>query len=89
MTMPTMTITLSEADSRFILEALQTLHTQWMHINRTSTDEDEQADYGMDAIVLEMTREKFERGAVKTFGENVKNFSRAPIPVSSVPASKP
>jgi hypothetical protein len=74
-----MTVTLTEADSRFILEALQDMYARWMEINRTSTDEDEQAEYGMDAVVLNMTREAFEHCAVDAFGEGVKNFSREPI----------
>ena len=74
-----MTITLSEADARFMLEALQTMRDRWMEINRTSIDEDEQAEYGMDAAVLEMTREKLEEAALRTFGPRVKEFSREPI----------
>ena len=79
MNMPTMNITLSEADARFILEALQTLENQWLKINHTTTDEDEQAEYGMDAIVLGMTREKFEAIALEAFGPHVRNFSRQPL----------
>lgn len=79
MNMPTMTISLGEADARFILEALGELYAKWSEINRTSTDEDIQAEYGMDAIALDATRKIFECEAVKRFGPGVKNFSREPL----------
>ena len=47
-----MTTTLSDRDTRFILEALHEMHEKWLKINQTTDDEDEQAEYGMDAIVL-------------------------------------
>ncbi len=77
--MNTLTITLSDRDARLILEALHEMYEKWSNINQTSTDEDEQAEYGMDAIVLDMTREKFEEEAVKVFGPNITNFSREPF----------
>jgi hypothetical protein len=84
--MKTLTITLTDADTRFILEALRDMHEKWLTINRTTTNEDEQADYGMDAIVLDMTREKLQQDAVKAFGLNITNFSREPIATASSPA---
>ena len=63
------------------------MKAQWSHINRTSTDEDEQADYGNDLISLGMTVENFEAAAVEVFGPGVKNFSRAPAGSSSAVTS--
>ena len=79
MTVPVLNVTLYERDARFILESLEALEKQWRHINQTSTDEDVQAEYGMDAAVLQMTREEFEDAAVKVFGPGIKNFSRVPF----------
>lgn len=79
MKMLTMTISLGEADARFILEALDELYAKWSEINRTSTDENVQAEYGMDAIALRTTLKIFEQEAVKQFGLGVKNISREPL----------
>ena len=76
---PTVTLTLTENDARYVLEALQMLEDKWVHINRTSTDEDEQAEYGMDALDLHGTRLSIEHEAVAAFGESVRNFSREPF----------
>lgn len=81
MTPQTLTITLYERDARFILEALEALEAKWLEVNRTTQDEDEQAEYGMDAAVLEMTRERFEEAAKKVFGEGIRNFlHESPLP---------
>ena len=77
--MNTLTITLTERDTRFILEALHEMQAKWLYINQTTTDEDEQADYGMDSIVLDITREKLEEEAINAFGPNITNFSREPL----------
>ena len=76
---PTVTIKLTENDARYVLEALQMLEAKWLHMNHTSTNEDEQADFGMDALDLHGTRESIEREAVKAFGPSVTNFSREPF----------
>ena len=52
-------------------------------INRTSSDEDEQAEYGMDALDLNGTREFIQNEAVKAFGQGVTNFSREPFAVAT------
>jgi len=56
---------------------------KWHHINQTTTDEDEQADYGNDVIFLDSRRERIERLAVEAFGPKIKNFSREPIAVTT------
>lgn len=76
MVTPTVTLTLTQNDARYVLEALQMLEEKWLHINRTSTDEDEQADYAMDALDLHGTRESIRRCAIEVFGESVTQFSR-------------
>ena len=86
MNMPLLSIELDRADCRFILEALQAMKSQWVHINRTTTDEDEQADYGNDVILLGMTLENFEAAALQVFGSSVKNFSRAPAGSVMIPS---
>ncbi|MBV9307886.1 MAG: hypothetical protein JOZ45_17190 [Acidobacteriaceae bacterium] len=55
------------------------MENKWLEINRTSTDENEQAEYGMDALDLDGTREFFQREAVKAFGQDVTNFSLEPF----------
>jgi hypothetical protein len=81
---PTMTLTLTQNDARYVLEALQMLEEKWLHINRTSSNEDEQADYGMDALDLHGTHEAIQREAVKAFGSGVTNFSREPFAPATV-----
>ncbi len=80
---PTITLTLNKRDARYVLEALQKLENKWLTINRTTTDEDEQADYGMDALDLHGTREFIQEKAVAAFGPSVISFSREPIPVTT------
>ena len=78
MNMPLLSIQLDRADCRFILEALELMKSQWSHINRTTADEDEQAEYGNDLLDLSFTHEKLAAAALDVFGPSVKNFSRAP-----------
>jgi hypothetical protein len=73
---------LDSYDARFILEALQHLSDKWHDINQSTTDEDEQADYGNDVMFLDSRRERIERLAVEAFGPQIKNFSREPIAVT-------
>jgi hypothetical protein len=70
---------LDSYDARFILEALQELSDKWHHSNGTTTDEDEQADYGNDVMFLDCRRERIERLAVEAFGPQIKNYSREPL----------
>jgi hypothetical protein len=74
---------LDSYDARFILEALQEMSNKWHHINQTTTDEDEQADYGNDVMFLDSRRERIERLAVEAFGPQIKNFSREPVAVTT------
>jgi hypothetical protein len=46
-------------------------------------DEDEQADYGNDALDLHGTRQSIQSQAVEAFGPAVTNFSREPFPPSA------
>lgn len=78
-TTKTLTLTLDKHTARFVLEALRELESKWVQINRTSLDEDEQADCGMDALDLHGTRESIEEQAIAVFGSGVLNFSRRPI----------
>ena len=86
---PTVTITLTENDARFVLEALQMLENKWLEINRTTTDEDEQSDYAMDALNLHGTRESVKQQAVEAFGPSVINFSREPFPSTAPQPADP
>jgi hypothetical protein len=76
----TVTLTLSRKATRYVLEALQMLEEKWQHVNLTSTDEDEQAEYGMDALDVHSTRESIQSQAVEAFGPGVGSFSRDPFP---------
>ena len=78
MNRPLMTVEFDKTDCRFILESLRNTEAQWLHINQTTTDEDEQADYGNDLIMLRMIRKGFETAALEAFGPSVSIFSRAP-----------
>jgi hypothetical protein len=80
-----LTVQLSHHDTRFILEALKMLEEKWQHINLTTDDEDEQAEYGMDAIDLHATRISLESQAIAAFGPTITNFSREPFAPSTVP----
>ncbi len=79
----TITLTLNKRDARYVLEALQELENKWLTINRTTIDEDEQADYGMDALDLHGSREFIKDEAVAAFGPSVMDFSREQIPVTA------
>jgi len=48
-------------------------------------DEDTAADYGNDALQLNIVQERIEASAVAEFGPTIKDFSREPTPVSSAP----
>jgi hypothetical protein len=82
-----LTVQLSHHDTRFILEALKMLEEKWQHISLTSSDEDEQAEYGMDAVDLHATRASLENQAVAAFGSTITNFSREPF--TEEPAERP
>ncbi len=87
---PSMNIKLWQRDCHFIIEGLRDLREKWFEINRTSTDEDIQAEFGMDALVLDITCQYFEREAVAVFGPSVLDFSRTPFPTgTSAPAAEP
>ena len=81
----TVTLTLSRKATRYVLEALQILENKLLEIDHTSTDEDEQADYGNDALDLHGTRESIQSQAVEAFGPGVTNFSREPFPATAAP----
>ena len=80
-----LTVQLSHQDARFILEALTKLEKEWQRINLITTDEDEQAEYGMDAIDLHATRTSLESQAIAAFGPTITNFSREPFAPATVP----
>ena len=87
---PTMKIELTQRSCHFIIEGLRDLREKWFEINRTSTDEDIQAEYGMDALVLDIECEHFEREAVAAFGPTVLDYSRTPFPIgTAAPATEP
>lgn len=65
---------LDDVDARFILEGLHRTSDSWLNVNRTTTDEDEQADYGNDWIFLDGRRERIERILVEAFGERATRF---------------
>ena len=72
-------ICLSEWDARLIIEALKELEAKWQHINETSHDEDEQAEYGNDLAALFETKSHFTQAATQVFGESVATFDRTSI----------
>ena len=72
-------IHLNEWDARFIIEALKELEARWQHINETSLNEDEQAEYGNDLVALYETKERFLKAATDAFGKSVASFDRTPL----------
>ncbi len=72
-------ICLNAWDARFIIEALKELEAKWQHINETSPDEDEQAEYGNDLAALYETKEQFTKAATAVFGDSIATFDRAPF----------
>jgi len=78
----TVTITLTQNDVRFVLEALQMLENKWLEINRTSTDENEQAEYGMDALDLDGTREFSNAKLSKRSDRMLPTFRLSRLPLS-------
>ncbi|MBV9679892.1 MAG: hypothetical protein JO185_26390 [Acidobacteriaceae bacterium] len=69
-------ICLTEWQTRIILEALNELEKKWQHINQTTQDEDEQADYANDLVELSMTKRHVTEAAVQVFSRSVTNFDR-------------
>jgi len=76
----TVTLTLSRKASRSVLEALQMLEEKWQQINRTSTDKDEQAEYGRDALDVHSTRESIKSQEGEAFGPRSLMFRATPFP---------
>ncbi len=72
-------ICLNEWDARFIIQALKELEAKWQHINETSRDEDEQAEYGNDLAALFETENHFTEAATQVFGESVATFDLTSI----------
>jgi hypothetical protein len=75
-------------ETRLVLEALAALDQKWTAIIEDAAskgDEDTAADYGNDALQLNLVQERVEEAAVAEFGPTIKDFSREPIPVSSAP----
>ena len=85
MNMTTLDFELNDWEARFLLEACRTLHAQWLKAAHATSDEDEQADYSNDLGQLEIMQRRFEQEACKTFGAQVKEFSRQPVAVTPKP----
>jgi hypothetical protein len=88
---PTLTIELTENYARYVLEALQMLEAKWLHIKHTSTNEDQQADFGMDALDLHGTRNpssakrsRHLARALRIFRGNSEHFPLASLEASSL-----
>jgi hypothetical protein len=65
-----------DAAAIFILEGLHRTLDAWLETNRTTTDENEQADYGNDWMFLDGRRERIEKILVEAFGERARKFYR-------------
>ncbi len=77
--MNTLKLDFTEWDARLVIEALKELETKWETISRTSLDEDEQAEYGNDLMILTDTREKIVEAAKRVYGESISTFDRTPF----------
>ena len=67
---------LTEWDTRLLIEALKELEAKWETISRTSLDEDEQAEYGNDLMILKDSNEKIVETAQRVFGESIATYNR-------------
>ena len=76
--MNTLRLELTEWDARLVIEALKELETKWETISRTSHDEDEQAEYGNDLMILTDSKEKIVEAAKAVFGDSIATFDRTP-----------
>ena len=72
-------IRLTAWDAQLMIEALKELETKWQHIHETSSDEDEQADYGNDLAVLMITKDRLIKAATEVFGASIASFDRTPL----------
>jgi hypothetical protein len=77
--MSTLILELDSYDARFILEALRDLSDKWHHVNQTTADEDQQAEYGNDVMFLDSRRERIERLAVEAFGAQITQPTHEPV----------
>ena len=83
--MSKLNIYLTEWQARIVLQALDESNEKWRHANRTTQDEDEQADYANDLIELNTTKRHITEAAAQTFGAS---FSSNGIAVpNTVPRS--
>ena len=64
-------ISLNEWDARLIIEALKEMEAKWQAINEHSPDEDEQAEYGNDLVILGETKDKVIEAAADVFGKQI------------------
>ena len=76
--MTTLKLDLTEWDTRLVIEALKELETKWETISRTSLDEDEQAEYGNDLMILTDSKEKITKAATLVFGKSIAAYDRTP-----------
>ncbi len=70
------TLDLASSDMKLVLEGLESLEKQWVHVCENSDDEDEISDYGNDLIELRLLIKSLRNDAISVFGDNVVNFSR-------------
>jgi hypothetical protein len=85
-----MKVDLNSWETRLVLEALVTLDQKWTAIIEAAAlkgDEDTAADYGNDAMQLNIVQERIEAAAVAELGPTIKDFSREPIAISASPAA--
>ena len=69
-------ITLSESETKIVLEALLRREGEMVEFCRSSDDEDLVADTGNELIELRLLLKPLRERALETFGSNVTNFSR-------------
>jgi hypothetical protein len=74
--MKRVTLSLTEAEAKLLLEAVATLEAKWADICESSSDEDEIAEYGNDLTELRLLSVAMKEEAMGTFGQGVMNFSR-------------
>lgn len=72
-------LSLSESETRILLESLAIRERQMAEVCATSDDEDLVAETGNDLIELRLLVKSLREQAVRQFGKSVLNFSREPL----------
>jgi hypothetical protein len=72
-------LNLAQSELKIILEALIEKESRMSAVCENSDDEDEISDVGNDLIELRLLLKPLREKAIKTYGNNIVNFSHKPL----------